>query len=120
MRTQSLFRQIFPISRWLIQNTSCHLVMRCLFKVNIWKAAFIEVDDLSIRVGHQDRRVSGNDELTFSRIDEGVNKGKQCQLPLRRERRLRLVEQEDPLVQTILEMARKASPWERVCKDLPP
>ena len=55
------------------------------------KGNVIQADDVSLREGKQDGRVSGDDELRSTARNQLRHAGKQGELPLRRERRLRLV-----------------------------
>jgi len=68
--------------------------MRRVFEIHTWERGIIERDEFGIRIGHQNRRVGSDQELSAARLHEGVHLREKDELTLRRKSGLRLVEQE--------------------------
>ena len=84
--------------------------MRRLFEIHTWERGIIERDELGIGIGHQNRRVGGDQELGAARLHQGVHLREKDELTLRRKSGLRLVEQEKTFLEPALDDREKCLP----------
>ena len=75
-----------------IQERAGHAVMFRIFVFYLLQTALREFVDGGVRVGHDDRRVGGDDELRLP-LDQLVHRRQEGELSLRGESRFRFVEQ---------------------------
>src|SRR2546422_6217216 len=102
--------QMFPVSGWILEHAPRDLEMRRLFEIHTWERGIIERDELGIGIGHQNRRVGGDQELGAARLHQGVHLREKDELTLRRKSGLRLVEQEKTFLEPALDDREKCLP----------
>ena len=104
----------------VIQKPPGHLVVLRLLIVHQADARFIQEIDPRPRVGHQDGRVGGDNELGLH-PHQLVHLPQQRQLPGGRQSRLRLVQEVEAVTaEAVLHQARKLSPWDCLWRETPP
>jgi hypothetical protein len=80
----------------------------------------VQAEEDRSRIAEDDRRVRRNEELGVSRPFQVVNDPEERELPLRRERGFRLVQDEDPLLEAIREQGQERLPVRLLVQGLAP
>src|ERR1700687_130415 len=94
----------------VLQEASRNLVMLGLLIGNLRDPLGRQEINRRARVGHQDRRVSGDDDLGTLSLDQLIDDAEESQLAVRRQRRFGLVED----VETVSEKAMQRHREERL------
>ena len=93
-----LLPKVTPERFCVLQHGSRDAVMLGVFEPYPTQASrWLELEQLGIWVRHQNRRVSGNDELRSAPVATVVEYTRKAELPLGRERRLGFVEEVQPV-----------------------